>query len=467
MAAKKHILLFGALMFTLSSLPGLNQAVQTESAEFSSVSSQISDCDISGQLKAKGEAHCRVSQNSKTHGTVTVTKKLDENSQKEMILLSSEVSIEGVSGCTDCVTTLSKQRKHFGSLVDVASATNQLFLATSKEAAAKKAKRAAHLVRVENCEEREMAEGDEEAEKITSAREREECKLDRLAALKDTDAEKADQYYDKHFRGQLKELLEGCRTDLPQPCDPAARRKAEALLQKLSTKLDFACANTPSVNPNQARASALQFSTLQPGMDKDSVSDDGPAKSSIKDSACDFHQFSNYTKAIDMIKTDTTTHPMDKQNLLRNLKANWGGHFQSRGLQLAEDVNANLFGIGDQMSIDLQAQNQRMMMGFDAIEKFHKDTMDATRNMNGAANSQQQQRFGRDARGGFGPRTAPTGTASTGLSPQAAMNAPSSRPNVVSPTAPANTARMAPQTSNVRGGMPRVDTPAGNGAPIR
>ena len=55
------LMMMSALMFTLSSLPGLGTKTIEESSDLSSVSNQFRSCDIEGQIAADGNAARRIS----------------------------------------------------------------------------------------------------------------------------------------------------------------------------------------------------------------------------------------------------------------------------------------------------------------------------------------------------------------------------------------------------------------------
>lgn len=464
--APKFIFLVGALMFSLSSLPGVESDVEMFSEDLSSTSAkaQIRNCDIEGQLernkdeKGNSRATCEISVNKKTHGSLVIIKELDEKTKKEITDISAEIRTEGKADCLtgDCDVSTSNQKKHYTRLANLGNTVEAFWFESEKDLKAQKAEKEKKRELVENCVEKL-----EDGEYVKLAgKEIESCKLDRLAELQEINPDKAAEYYSKHFRGKIKEMLEGCTPEqarLDYTC-ATKREQGVALLRKIGGKLDFDCPAMPKINPGQFAAANTGFSaSLRAGQDSSDDDSALPASNQIKDSACDMYQFSNYTKALDILEQTPNIHPTVKQQSLANLKNNWGNYYKARGYQVASDVNSALFGIGDQMSMDLASFNQRMQQGFAAIDARHEDLLKPQ-----VVRPGQQQvadAGGRGGRGSFGPTTTTTGNTATSLNPQSRVGAPAN-PGARNVLPMANTAGRA-------GFMPVKDRPAGTGAPIR
>ena len=206
-------LLLGALIFTLSSIPGVNSEVEIGTISMSSTS----DCQTLGTtLHGNENAECNVEATNTTGGQTfqgrVRAKKVVTGPTQELGQAAPtpgktvvELETEAQAPCITCTTGVRTGRKvkvtvEVSEVPNLKAIAERIVQESARTLAADIKADADRLARVEKCEE------DEQGQKIEGLNQIMECRVNKLKGM---DQRKAEAYFDKHIRKQLQDMISG------------------------------------------------------------------------------------------------------------------------------------------------------------------------------------------------------------------------------------------------------------------
>ncbi len=206
-------LLLGALIFTLSSIPGVHSEVEIGTVTMSSTS----DCHTLGTtLYGSENAECNVEATAATgsqtfQGRVRAKKVITPETQQLGQAVPTpartvvELETEAQAPCITCTTGVRTGRKvkitvEVSEVPNLKAIAERIVQESARTLAAEIQADAARLARVEKCEE------DEQGQKIEGMNQVMECRVNKLKGM---DQRKAEAYFDRHIRKQLQDMIAG------------------------------------------------------------------------------------------------------------------------------------------------------------------------------------------------------------------------------------------------------------------
>ncbi len=211
-------LLLGALIFTLSAIPGVNSEVEVGSISLSS------DCATLGvTLDGAESAECQVQAG--TGGQRVRAKKLVKPKElgqaAERTVVELETEAQAV--CATCVNGVRsspvKVTVEIADVPNLKTIAERIVQESTRKLAADIKADTERAARVEKCEEDELGNKMEGMSAIM------ECRVNKLKGM---DRRKAEAYFDKHIRKQLQDMISG--TDGQDPALRAGNRAAASEL---------------------------------------------------------------------------------------------------------------------------------------------------------------------------------------------------------------------------------------------
>lgn len=338
--------MMGALMFTLSSLPGLDTKPTEESSDLSSTTSQIKSCKIGEQIAAdqsgaERSATCNVEStgSSKISGEVVIqevktTEKTEGTDTTEATYISYKVSGTLNIDCEQCDGGVSSQPLEMtaNSIVDVERKIRDQIKELAKQTKLEE-KRA-------TCQ---INEFDEEMSKDEQL----QCHMDKMIVMEDRDARK---YYDKWIKGPLSDLA---KSENAQEATLAA-----SLAAQLNEKMEVNC---DSVQAQVRQASMMAVNQpfnpyVAPQATKSTPTD------YIKESTCDIMALGNYNRQLQVLGAQLAgpNSQMVAQQITA-LQNQWSGYFTARGLVLKStmtQINLDAGSLTTQASDFLRVLNE-------------------------------------------------------------------------------------------------------------
>lgn len=297
--------MMGALMFTLSSLPGLDTKPTEESSDLSSISNQFRSCDIEGQIAADGNADCNAMSKSsdKFSGNVHIEKIAATEKTEASYTVTGEFSI----ACKSCEEGIRSQPIEMTAkdLAEAKQFISEQIVSLSEETKLEE-KRA-------TCK---VDEFDEEMSKADQL----QCHMDKMSVMEERDARR---YYDKWIKGPLSDLA---KSENAQDAALAASLAAE-----LNDKMEVNCASVQAQVQQASMMAANQpFNPyVAPQAAKSTPTD------YIKESTCDIMAMGNYNRQLlglgAQLKGPNSQMAAQQITALQN---QWSGYFTARGLVL-------------------------------------------------------------------------------------------------------------------------------------
>lgn len=418
------VFLLATILFNLSSLPGSNSEVATQSTDLMSV---LLQCDLEGTVEANGAAECGDIEKDGMTGRITVKEVVPEEgsanaNRGKRYVITSELE------CDTCPEGISSTSKTTSNLKDISNLAERLMKDQTKIANEQKREEEERLARIEACEE------DEDGKEIKPKKQL-ECRVDRMSAM---NGEEAEDYYDDYLKEELQSLLQSdAKND---------RLAAISLLAKLGKDLKLACPTRPGLQLD-GRNPLLSQATLSPMMSTDfgRVRERELSRSYVKESVCDLWAFGTYNHNVEFLQSiapfaNEAEMPVIK-HALESLHSGWGVYFKQRGMQIHADPTG-MFGRGDSLFSDLKYNSEALEKGLEAIKAQHQALLGATTLIQPQV-PQAAPAAGRLARGGLpnAPGIAP-GTATTQQQPWPQT------PNGTAAPATNTSSRMVPMDNN-------------------
>lgn len=416
--------LLGALVFSLSSLPGMDFSKTFGSADLSSedIDAKLNLCLTDKKVKGNKSARCDVG-NNQVRATVTAEMTQDPNK----VRVRTEVE------CTVCDEE-ERTQEEVVDVRDMRAVASRLLKSQVKVIKPKEDAEKQRQKREELCLERDgkALKGDAVLK----------CRVERLTSMNEEDR---DEYYNQYIKDEIQRLM---ATDRP---------KAAALLRLLGKELNLNCSALPRYNASSTFGSPQNMSNPFAPMSggslfgqSTSTRDELTSTEYIKNSVCDYWAYGSYRDRLETL-TGMINHPnVDRKQVadaIRGLKAGWGSYFQSRGIALQNDWSD----LGANLLTDLRDDNRLFEDRYKQVIDQHKDLLEPRYAGPNGTSTTGLIRDGRGARGGYvQPTNSPGGTPVTSLNGgnrvMPAPNAPNYRPQ--------------PNGTSF-GGAPRMGAPVG------
>lgn len=359
----QFMFLFGAVLFSLSALPGIHKTEKVYSANLSS------NCQL-GDLKDGEEAICDVVIKGRRASAIFTKSDKDPNK------MNMRTEVECRAGCDEGKREVSVRNglaKNVSSLQQIANSTLAADAAKveAEEADAKKKE----VADKEEEKLKELCYKNADGVKFETQAEILDCRVGKLSGK--TDAEKK-AYYKAHIREKLMELLTSTKL--------SDRSAAREIVNKLGVSNGIECRRMSmpqGFQNNLINMGNLQFRATE------AVSDRGY----IQESACDMLAYSAYSQNLETIKGNfdfaaanhiSANDPRVLQTLqfAQAQEGTWGQYFRQRGFELRQP-SAGPDGSGLFNNVD--RFNSFYSSNYDAIIRAHS----ALLNPNGTATQNQ------------------------------------------------------------------------------
>lgn len=340
------LMMMSALMFTLSSLPGLGTKAIEESSDLSSVSNQFRSCDIEGQIAADGNADCNAisTGSNKFSGNVHIEKVAATETTEASYTITGEFSIT----CKACDE-------------GVRSQPLDMTVKNIAEARQKLAEQATTLSEeTKLAEQRATCKLDEYDEEMSKA-EQLQCHMDKMVVMDERDARK---YYDKWIKGPLSDLA---KSDNAQDAALAASLAAE-----LNGKMEVNCSSVMAQVQQAGMIANQPFNPYAaPTATKSTPTD------YIKESTCDIMAMGNYNRQLLGLGAQLKgPNSQVAAQQITNLQNQWGGYFTARGLVLNSPTMTQINLDAGSLMTQINDFQKGLAENFAAIQERHKNLLE-------------------------------------------------------------------------------------------